>query len=40
MVPPALGEIGELELQRVLEELEGNAADLQHPPVANDEGLT
>jgi hypothetical protein len=39
VVPPALAEVGQLVLQAVLQELEHDADDHAHPPVADHEGL-
>ena len=39
MVPPALGKVRQLVLQRVLEELEHDGDDGREPPVSKDEGL-
>ena len=39
MVPPALGEVRQLVLQRVLQKLEHDGDDGAEPPVPEDEGL-
>lgn len=39
MIPPALGEVGQLVLQRVFQELEHDRDDGGEPPIAKDQGL-
>ena len=39
MIPPALAKVGQLVLQRVLQQLEHDADDGAEPPVADDQRL-
>lgn len=39
MVPPALGEVGQLVLQAVFQELKHDTDDHTHPPVADHQSL-
>lgn len=40
MVPPALGEVGQLVFEAVLQELKHHADDHTHPPVPDHQRLT